>query len=763
MIDFDLCLPDDKPMRASKLSSSNKSQNYEPVPIRRTSLPQYASCTDLDLTEDELDNGSGNDRSKKIPAPRQITFEPLQNKSVVIAWNPPEHKVANVASYQVVVDSNVHSSIKATEEPLKATITDLDLGLIHRVSVKSITKENRMSNEAACTIVIGKDAPLSPTSVKATRLTSTSATIAWIPSNTNFMHAITVNNVDVKTVKQGVFRHTLAGLSPNTTYKVAVRAKNLKAASYIGDSLTSTLTSPVIEIRTKPQGLPEPPLDIQVLKGPRDSAVSVTWLPVTINPSGTSNGAPVLGYEIYADGTKVKDVDSGTADNAIVDLKVPANAITMRTKSSNGTLSHESESCPIPLVLKMNHKPVTTASSGEQKPQQPLEEPREMIINYSSGYPELDSDIGPSELSDIAEEPEEGLTSEDNDSRGSTPKVMTRATNFLASSTPMNNNSNTASGLKKNTVSSVDTSESFNNALSRWSNLTYASSQFTAQPLIPQPKSLTKQESTKQPTQPPNTTTTTTKPQEPPQQQPVVVQQAKPHPVVQQPQPQQSQSVSTKVQISGSTAASNTSSSSTSSSTGNLNGSSGSNGPTTSSGLNHRIRIFVALFDYDPPTMSPNPDACDEELPFREGQLIKVYGEKDADGFYWGEANGLKGYVPCNMVSEVQVDDDRVAEELFKEQCSAGSSSGSIVGAGSNGNIAGTRIKVTSSSSSLIDDRWADIYEDMPAKRKLALYDYDPVELSPNVDAEVELSFQAGDIVLVCKFAIGLSCSKELL
>ena len=39
---------------------------------------------------------------------------------------------------------------------------------------------------------------------------------------------------------------------------------------------------------------------------------------------------------------------------------------------------------------------------------------------------------------------------------------------------------------------------------------------------------------------------------------------------------------------------------------------------------NERMRIFVALFDYDPPTMSPNPDACEEELPFREGQLIKV-------------------------------------------------------------------------------------------------------------------------------------------
>ena len=68
-----------------------------------------------------------------------------------------------------------------------------------------------------------------------------------------------------------------------------------------------------------------------------------------------------------------------------------------------------------------------------------------------------------------------------------------------------------------------------------------------------------------------------------------------------------------------------------------------------------RMRIFVALFDYDPPSMSPNPDACEEELPFREGQLIKVFGEKDADGFYWGEAGTRSGFVPCNMVSEVQV------------------------------------------------------------------------------------------------------------
>lgn len=37
-------------------------------------------------------------------------------------------------------------------------------------------------------------------------------------------------------------------------------------------------------------------------------------------------------------------------------------------------------------------------------------------------------------------------------------------------------------------------------------------------------------------------------------------------------------------------------------------------------------RVFVALFDYDPMSMSPNPDAADEELPFKEGQIIKVGG-----------------------------------------------------------------------------------------------------------------------------------------
>ena len=169
-------------------------------------------------------------------------------------------------------------------------------------------------------MVVGKDAPLGPTMLRATRTTSTSATVSWIPSNTNFLHSISVNSVEIKTVRPGVFKHTLAGLSPNTLYRVSVRAKNIKAAPYVAGSAAYDKLSSHLEVRTQPKGLPEPPVDVQVEAGPRPSTLLVSWLPGTINPMGTSNGAPVTGYVVYGDGHSLMDVASGTADQAVVEL-----------------------------------------------------------------------------------------------------------------------------------------------------------------------------------------------------------------------------------------------------------------------------------------------------------------------------------------------------------------------------------------------------------------------------------------------------------
>ncbi|XP_050949326.1 RIMS-binding protein 2 isoform X3 [Labeo rohita] len=138
-----------------------------------------------------------------------------------------------------------------------------------------------------------------------------------------------------------------------------------------------------------------------------------------------------------------------------------------------------------------------------------------------------------------------------------------------------------------------------------------------------------------------------------------------------------------------------------------------------------QFRIFVALFDYDPLSMSPNPDAADEELPFKEGQIIKVYGDKDNDGFYRGEIRGRCGLIPCNMVSEIRAEDDETMEQLMKQGF----------------------LPLNTPVDRIEQNRRG--RHPVATRRMVALYDYDPRESSPNVDVEAELTFCAGDIIAV--------------
>nr|XP_020488639.1 RIMS-binding protein 2 [Labrus bergylta] len=138
-------------------------------------------------------------------------------------------------------------------------------------------------------------------------------------------------------------------------------------------------------------------------------------------------------------------------------------------------------------------------------------------------------------------------------------------------------------------------------------------------------------------------------------------------------------------------------------------------------------RVFVALFDYDPMSMSPNPDAADEELPFKEGQIIKVFGNKDTDGFYRAEIRDRVGLIPCNMVSEIQTEDDDMMDQLLKQGF----------------------LPLNTPVEKLERNRRSGRQHPMSTRRMVALYDYDPRESSPNVDVEAELTFCAGDVISV--------------
>ena len=61
----------------------------------------------------------------------------------------------------------------------------------HRISVRSVTVNRKTSKDAACTMIIGKDAPLGPSCVRASNVTATSSVISWLPSNSNFQHTVT--------------------------------------------------------------------------------------------------------------------------------------------------------------------------------------------------------------------------------------------------------------------------------------------------------------------------------------------------------------------------------------------------------------------------------------------------------------------------------------------------------------------------------------------------------------------------------------------
>ncbi|TRY60454.1 hypothetical protein DNTS_028898 [Danionella cerebrum] len=157
------------------------------------------------------------------------------------------------------------------------------------------------------------------------------------------------------------------------------------------------------------------------------------------------------------------------------------------------------------------------------------------------------------------------------------------------------------------------------------------------------------------------------------------------------------------------------------------------------------FRIFVALFDYDPLSMSPNPDAADEELPFKEGQIIKVYGDKDHDGFYHGDIRGRSGLIPCNMVSEIRAEDDETMEQLMKQGFLPLNTPVDRIG---NLLTSGLSIKSATSEFRRKQHNRRGRHQ-VATRRMVALYDYDPRESSPNVDVEAELTFCAGDIVAV--------------
>ncbi|XP_068099686.1 RIMS-binding protein 2 isoform X15 [Hyperolius riggenbachi] len=699
-----------------------------------------------------------------VPYPRKITLIKQLAKSVIVGWEPPlvPPGWGTIHSYNVLVGKEVRATLNFGSRT-KSLIEKLDLATVtYRISIQTVT-DRGFSDELQCTLLVGKDVIVAPSHLKVDNISPMSAELSWLPSNSNYSHVIFLNDEEFDIVKAACYKYHFINLKPNKNYKVKLLAKPHQMPWQLPLEQRERKEA-YAEFTTHPQGPPIPPEAVSVHPGPTPVTLLVTWRPPVLSPTGTSNGANVTGFSVYARGQKVAEVVFPAAENIVVDLlkilNLDAKEVTVRTLSAQG----ESDDSHIALIPPELLVP-TTLQHGRTMPKcKPL---------ASAGVPDTKDDhICPHGKMDESWEhhrtisPAQGHTLEPPISNFHSPghgrrspspqrilpqpqgapisntmaKAMAReAAQRMAESN--RNEKRTLFGERSNAVhyansddeedgydsphikrkgASVDEflkgselgkqphycpGDDYHTESSRGSDLSdileedeeelYSEMQLedggrrrsvsshNTLKLLGNHSSLGRSERADHPAQ--RFSHGSTVPQRP---RPMMV------PSI--------DSYGSREQMYEESE--------------------------TDGGMeDYPVRIFVALFDYDPRTMSPNPDAAEEELPFKEGQIIKVYGDKDSDGFYRGESCGRSGFIPCNMVSEIQADDEEMMDQLLKQGF----------------------LPLNTPVEKIERNRRSGRQHSVSTRRMVALYDYDPRESSPNVDVETELTFCTGDIITV--------------
>ncbi|XP_045390262.1 RIMS-binding protein 2 isoform X6 [Lemur catta] len=722
--------------------------------------------TDLGIT----DNGAGtldlniDDVGEDIvPYPRKITLIKQLAKSVIVGWEPPAVPPGwgTVSGYNVLVDKEARASL-ALGSRTKALIEKLDTAArTYRISVQCATSRGS-SDELRCTLLVGRDVVVAPGHLRVDNVTQTSAQLSWLPTNSNYSHVIFLNEEEFDVVGAARYQYQLSNLRPNAAYKVRVLAKPHQMPWQLPLEQREKKEA-FVEFSTLPAGPPAPPQDVTIQAGATPATIQVSWKPPALTPTGLSNGALVTGYGVYAKGQRVAEVIFPTADSAAVELvrlrSLEAKGVTVRTLSAQGE-SVDSGVAAIPpglLVSPPPHprtapapKPLASAGAPNTKdehlgPHARMDESWEpgrapapahlhtleppalpgagrrspspsRILPQPQGAPvstsvakamarEAAQRVAESgrlekrsiflERSSVGQyapsDEEDGYDSPDVKRRGASVDDFLKGSELgkpphCCHGDDYHTESSRGSDLSD--IMEEDEEELYSEMqLEDGGRRRPSGTSHNALKILGNPASAGRADRVDHVGR--------------------RFPRGSPGPQRSRPMP-----VPSIDEYSG---------------RDRLSPDFYEESETDPGAEELQARIFVALFDYDPLTMSPNPDAAEEELPFKEGQIIKVYGDKDADGFYRGETCARLGLIPCNMVSEIQADDEEMMDQLLRQ--------GFLP--------LNTPVEKTERS------RRGGRHHAVSTRRMVALYDYDPRESSPNVDVEAELTFCTGDIITV--------------
>ncbi|XP_062448332.1 peripheral-type benzodiazepine receptor-associated protein 1 isoform X2 [Rhea pennata] len=296
----------------SFVSASTSSGDKSDYSIEESSISPLTSRAEGDQEEPV--------RHTAVPYPRKLTLIKQLARSIVVGWEPPLLPAGcpEVQSYNIYVDEELRQNVKSGFQT-KAVIEKLDLKTkAYRVSVQSVTEQGS-SDRLRCTFFVGQVFCVAPTMLKVRSITATSAEVTWHPCNSNYNHAVYLNGEECDITKPGVYWYTFRNLQPSTRYVAKLEAQPLKTPWEELPEVQEQ-NSAVIHFTTPLAGTPDAPLDVQVEAGPSPGILVISWLPVTIDAEGSSNGVRVTGYAVYADGQKAIEVTSPTAGSILVDL-----------------------------------------------------------------------------------------------------------------------------------------------------------------------------------------------------------------------------------------------------------------------------------------------------------------------------------------------------------------------------------------------------------------------------------------------------------
>ncbi|XP_054143304.1 peripheral-type benzodiazepine receptor-associated protein 1 isoform X5 [Melozone crissalis] len=344
----------------SLVSTSTSSGDKSEFSIEESSASPLASRAEGDQEEPVSHTA--------VPYPRKLTLIKQLARSIVVGWEPPLLPAGcpDIQSYNIYVDEELRQNVKSGLQT-KAVIEKLDLhSRAYRVSVQTVT-EHGSSDKLRCTFFVGQDFGMAPTMLKVRSVTATSAEVTWLPCNSNYSHGVYLNGQECDVTKPGVYWYTFRNLQPSTQYVAMLEARPMKSP-WEEVPKGQEQDSAVIHFTTPLAGTPDAPLDVQVEAGPSPGILVISWLPVTIDAEGSSNGVRVTGYAVYADGQKVIEVTSPTAGSVLVDLSQlqmfqVCREVSVRTMSQYGESVDSVPAQISSVLLQSSHCPSSVCTT----------------------------------------------------------------------------------------------------------------------------------------------------------------------------------------------------------------------------------------------------------------------------------------------------------------------------------------------------------------------------------------------------------------